>query len=436
MKTDLYQIVMMAAEFCNGLHKKIVSCEAFARTMPASRKFLVMAGTDEIREYLINLRFTNDDVKFLREVPMLKEVMSHSNFDQYLLDFKFTGDMWSMAEGEIVFAGEPLVRITAPLPQAHMAETFVLSVLNHDIKVASKAARIVLAARGKPVFEFGTRRHHHEAAVSAARSAYLAGFEATSNVEAGQRYGVPIVGTMAHMWVMINESEKASFANFRNVYGRSTILIDTNDTLEGARLVSEMGRVGAVRLDSGDLKELSRQVRNILDSNGKQDVKIMVSNDLDEYKIYDMEKDNSPIDSYAVGTELVVSRDAPSLGIVYKVVYDHDNDRPLVKTSNNKATLPGVKQVYFDQSGESWTHLVAIDGAVEKCRLWPLLDCCIKDGKVVEEVVVDLQTSRNYCNSSMRNLHRDLASLEIVECSVPVVPHSSLKDMFSRAIDV
>ncbi|MGW8177889.1 MAG: nicotinate phosphoribosyltransferase, partial [bacterium] len=259
LKTDLYQLTMLAAQYKKGLHNKVVSCEAFARKMPKTRKFFVMAGTEEIRKYLLDMRFNEDDISYLKSLDALRPVFSTSNFEDYLRDFSFTGDFWALAEGEVAFAGEPLIRVTAPLPQAHMAETFALSVLNHDVKIASKAARILLAARGKPVLEFGTRRTHHEAAHNVARCAYLAGFTATSNVEAGRRYGIPVAGTMAHMWVMIHDSEEQAFKNFQDVYRDPVLLVDTYDTLNGVREAAKIPRLKGIRLDSGDLDTLSRE---------------------------------------------------------------------------------------------------------------------------------------------------------------------------------
>jgi nicotinate phosphoribosyltransferase len=321
------------------------------------------------------------------------------------------------------------------LPEVHMAETFALSVLNHDIKVASKAARIVLAARGRPVLEFGTRRTHHEAAVKAARAAYLAGFTATSNVEAGRRYGIPVAGTMSHMWVMVSKSETRAFNDFRDVYKAPVLLIDTYDTDMGAVYASQIPMLSGVRLDSGNLETLSKKVRGVLDSNGKQSAKIIVSNDLNEYKIDSLARCGAPIDTFAVGTELVISKDVPSLGVVYKVVYDDTDDRPLVKLSAGKKTFPGRKQVFLDQRNGEWKHLLAIEGEVEQEEnLTPLLDCNIKNGEVVKESVVDLEVSRKYCNAALINLHSNLASLELEEIQVPVHPDKSLEEMFRRAM--
>lgn len=436
LKTDLYQLTMLGAYYVKGLHKKKVSCEAFVRKLPPERRFLVMAGTDEIRDFLSNLRFSSDDIKYLKEVEGLRPVFSTSNFAKYLEDFSFGGDFWAMAEGEIAFAGEPLIRVSGTLPEVHMAETFALSVLNHDIKVASKAARIILAARGRPVLEFGTRRTHHEAAVRAARASYLAGFTATSNVEAGRKYGIPVAGTMSHMWVMVSKNEIQAFKDFKDVYRNPILLIDTFDTLQGAVYATDVPLLSGVRLDSGNLELLSKEVRKILDQKGKQSVKIIVSNDLNEYTIDSLAACGAPIDTFAVGTELVVSRDVPSLGAVYKVVYDDTENRPLMKLSSGKITLPGRKQVFLDQRNGEWKHLVAIEGVVEsEENLTPLLDCNIKDGEIVEESVVDLEVSRKYCNAALINLHSNLVSLEPKEIQVPVYPDKSVEELFKKAME-
>lgn len=431
LKTDLYQLTMLAAQFKKGLHKKVVSCEAFARKMPKTRKFLVMAGTEEINNFLLNMRFEKDDISYLKSLDALRPVFNTSNFEEYLRDFSFTGDFWALAEGEVAFAGEPLIRVTAPLPQAHLAETFGLSVLNHDIRTASKAARIVLAARGRPVLEFGTRRTHHEAATNVARSAYLAGFSATSNLAAGQRYNIPVAGTMAHMWVMIHDNEQQAFENFRDVYSEPVLLVDTYDTLEGVRKAARIPKVKAVRLDSRDLGQLARGSRKILDKAGRGDVKIIASNDLNEYKIDSLA--DTPIDAFGVGTELALSPDAPSLGIVYKAVYDEECDRPLIKISPGKTTLPGRKQVFLDTRNGNWSHLVALEGAVKpRPELTPLMDCYIQDGQVANEVA-SLEVARRYCNGCLLNLHNNLAGLEESDTQAPVIPHESLKELFERA---
>lgn len=439
LKTDLYQLTMAAGYFHAGMSEKVVTCEAFARKLPPARRFMVMAGTEEIRSILLDLRFDDEDIEFLTGLPALKSVMT-PKFQDWLADFRFTGDMWAMAEGEIVFPGEPLVRVTAKLPEAQLAETIVLSVLNHDMSIASKAARIVLAARGRPVLEFGTRRTHHESAIASARAAYLAGFVGTSNIEASRRFGIPAAGTVAHMWVMVHGSETEAFSSFARIYDKPTLLIDTYDTLEGARKAAAIPKTEAVRIDSGDLQHESMFVRHILDEHGRSDIKIIASSDLDEYAIDDLLSAGAPIDAFGVGTRLAAPQDPPSLGIVYKAVFDEDESRPLIKRAGSKTTWPGRKQVFLDQRAGGWGHLVAIDGAVAASEdLSPLLDCHIRRGRAVDDAIVDLEVARKYCNSCLTSLaalpvSHDLSSLaEMRIPSAPVAPHESLLDMFAAA---
>jgi len=437
LKTDLYQVAMASGYVNGGMSRRRVTCEAFARRLPPQRRFMVMAGTQEIKDALSSMRFTREDVEYLRSVPMLRDAMTEK-FCAWLRGFRFSGDLWAMAEGELVFPGEPLVRVTAPLPEAQMVETIILSILNHDVKIASKAARVVLAAQGRPVFDFGTRRTHHEAAISVARSAYLAGFAGTSSLEAGKRLGIPVAGTMAHMWVMVFGDEEEAFQSFARNFRRSTLLIDTYDTYEGARRALSIKGIGAVRIDSGDLARDSAIVRGLLDEGGGEGVKIVVSGDLDERRILELLSKDAPIDSFGVGTRVAVSDDVPSLGIVYKAVRDEDQGRPLVKLAGAKSTMPGRKQVFLDQRGGHWSHLVAIEGAVESSEdLTPLLDRLLKDGRDVSEDEMGLEEARNYCRanlSSLASLPFDLSSLEPEEGSCPVVvPHESLRQEYLAA---
>jgi nicotinate phosphoribosyltransferase len=436
LKTDLYQIAMVSGYFRSGMADRVITCEAFARRLPSSRRFLVMAGTSEIREALCSFRFSKEDIEFLHSIPALREAMSPA-FAEWLSAFRFSGDMWAMAEGEIVFPGEPLVRITAPLPQAQLSETLILSILNHDIKVASKAARMVLAACGKPLMEFGTRRTHHEAAVRAARAAYLAGFHSTSNIEAGRRFGIPVSGTVAHMWTMVNASESEAFGKWSRLWSRPAFLVDTYDTEAAVRIVAGIGNAATVRIDSGDLASEARMARRILDGEGSR-AAIVASGDLDEYSIRHLVSSGAPIDMFGVGTKLVVPDDAPSPGIVYKAVQDETDGRPLIKASGGKTTMPGRKQVFLDQRKGGWIHLVALDGVVQGDEfLTPLLDPHIVGGRAVSHDV-GLEASRRYCNAALTSLSAlpvgyDLSSLDGPCTGVPVRAHDSLTEMFVRA---
>lgn len=349
--TDLYQLTMAAGYFHSGMTQRTATCEMFVRRLPKRRRYLVAMGIERVLDYLERLRFTDDEIQYLTTVPALKDAMT-PDFQAFLRELRFTGDVWALPEGTVVFANEPFVRIKAPLVEAQLVETFLLSAINHGTMIASKAARVVRAAGSAGVMEFGARRTHPLAAVDAARSAYAVGAIGTSNVEAGMRFGVPVLGTAAHMWTMAHASEEAAFAGYVRVFpSASTLLIDTYDTLEGARRAAAIAgdKLKGVRLDSGDLNDLSQRVRKILDENGCASAKIVASGDLNEYRIAELRKAGAPIDLYGVGTDLVTSLDAPSLGGVYKLVesgQDQDGESvPIAKFSEGKSTLPGAHQV-------------------------------------------------------------------------------------------
>jgi nicotinate phosphoribosyltransferase len=385
--TDLYQLTMGAGYFKHAQHQKRVSFELFVRRLPPDRRYLMFAGLETVLSYLRELRFTEAQIEYLRHVPGLRAAMS---FDlvEFLRDFRFRGDVVAMPEGTIFFANEPVLRVTGTLFEAQLVETFLLSAINTETMIASKAARIVYAADGASVLEFGTRRTSPEEAVASARAAYIAGFEGTSNVEAGYRYDIPIMGTAAHSWTMSHESEELAFERYAAAFpDSSTMLVDTYETLEGTRrAIKAVGaKLRGVRLDSGDLLELARGVRALLDEAGLQAAKIVASGDLDEHKIAELRQAGAPIDLFGVGTELVRSRDNPTLGGVYKLVYDHDADRPVAKFSQNKASLPGLHQVFRKiRNGKADSDIV---GTLEEFHVdsTPLLVEWMKDGKLLRE---------------------------------------------------
>ncbi|MDP2345958.1 MAG: nicotinate phosphoribosyltransferase [Deltaproteobacteria bacterium] len=344
LHTDLYQLTMLAAYFHHGEAHRKATCELFVRRLPKNRRFLVVAGLERALRYLEELRFTDDQIEVLRQVPGLKKAMSPS-FVEYLRGFRFRGDVWAMPEGTIAFENEPVVRVEADLGEAQLVETFLLSCINHQTMIASKAARIVLALKGRSALEFGTRRTHYDAAVDVARSAWIAGFEATSNVAAFDLFGIPARGTMAHMFIMAAESERVAFTKYSKIFSHSTYLVDTYDTLEGVKAALEtVGEdVTSVRLDSGDLGVLSKQTRALLKERKREDVKIVLSSDLDEYEIETLVKDGD-FDVAGVGTRLATSEDAPSLGGVYKLT--QIDGRPVAKFAEAKITYPGSHQVF------------------------------------------------------------------------------------------
>lgn len=343
--TDLYQITMAAAYFESGM-KERASFELFVRRLPPDRGFLVAAGLEQAVHYLENARFGAEDIAFLRAHPAFANVPAR--FFDYLRDFRFTGDVLAVREGTPVFENEPILCVTAPIIEAQIVETYLLSVINFQTLIATKAARVVLAAQGRPVIDFGLRRAHGPgAAMLATRASIVGGCVGTSNVQAARMLGATCVGTMAHSWIMAHAEEMDAFRGYSKLFPGSILLIDTYDTLEGARKAARIPEITGVRLDSGDLLALSKGVRKILDEAGLRNCKIVASGDLNEYKISDLLAGGAPIDSFGVGTEMVVSRDAPALGGVYKLVEQVVDGKRVgrMKKSADKATYPGCKQV-------------------------------------------------------------------------------------------
>ncbi len=347
--TDLYELTMAAGYFDAGKASQKATFELSIRRLPARRNFVIAAGLAQCVEYLLNLRFTTEEIDYLRGLPQFARVSS--GFFDYLRDFRFTGDLFAVPEGTPLFAGEPMLTVRAPLIQAQIPETALLSEITFQSLIATKAARMVEAAGGRDVLDFGTRRAHTpQAGVLGARAAYIGGCVATSNALTGLRYGIPVFGTAAHSWVLSFPSELESFRQLQKLLGPQTVqLIDTYDTLQGARRTAELGPpLWGVRLDSGDIVTLARKVRTILDDAGLRDAKIMASGDLDESKIRDIVAAGAPVDAFGVGTELATSGDAPSMGTVYKLVEVDicGIKRFTAKISQDKQTLPGAKQVF------------------------------------------------------------------------------------------
>jgi nicotinate phosphoribosyltransferase len=348
LSTDLYQLTMMAGYVASGVRGRS-TFELFVRDLPPRRGFLVAAGLEQAIDALVRLRFTADEVAYLRTVPALAR--APREFFDLLHDFRFTGDAWAVRDGEVVFADEPMLRVTAPAFEAQLVETVLLATVNFQTSVASTAARVVEAAGSRAVVEFGSRRAHGtDAALYAARAACLAGCAGTSNVEAGFRFGLPLAGTMAHSWVMTFADEVEAFRAFLAVYGdTSTLLIDTYDTVRAAKAIVAAGlRPAAVRLDSGDLDALAREVRRVFDEGGLAGTRIIVSGDLDEDRVAAIVSAGAPIDTFGVGTAISTARDAPALGGVYKLVeVERDGAMaPTIKLSEGKRTWPSAKQVW------------------------------------------------------------------------------------------
>jgi len=375
--TDLYQLTMAAGYYEAGKAHEIATFELFFRRLPRYRNYVVAAGLAQAVDYLLNLKFTSDEIDYLRGLTQFRRV-SPGFFDA-LRDLRFTGDLFAVAEGTPIFANEPFLTIRAPLMEAQIAETFLLASIGFQSLIATKASRIVEVAGGRAVVDFGTRRAHSpEAGVLAGRASYIGGCIGSSNTETGFRYGIPVFGTAAHSWVQSFATEAEAFERLQNLLGDATAyLIDTYDTLEGARTAASLGQpMWGVRLDSGNLVELSREVRKILDAAGLKNAKIMATSDLNEYKILEFSAAGAPIDAFGVGTDLATSADSPNLGVVYKLV--ELGGRFTAKFSEDKHTLPGAKQVFrfagHDVIACSWECLGCGAGEPEaKALLRPVI---------------------------------------------------------------
>lgn len=335
--TDHYELTMVSAALRDGTADRDCVFEVFARRLPAGRRYGVVAGTARLVELICDFRFSPAEVEFLRRTGVVDERTA-----EWLAGYRFTGDIDGYAEGELFFPGSPILTVSGGFAECVVLETLVLSVLNHDCAVAAAAARMVTAARGRALIEMGSRRTHEEAAVAAARAAYLAGFQFTSNLAAGQRYGIPTAGTAAHAFTLLHDDERTAFASQIATLGKdTTLLVDTYDISQGIRTAIEVAgpELRAIRIDSGDLAVIAQQSRALLDSLGATETKIIVSGDLDEYAIAALAAE--PVDMYGAGTAVVTGSGAPTAGLVYKLV--EVAGQPVVKRSERKATIGGRK---------------------------------------------------------------------------------------------
>jgi nicotinate phosphoribosyltransferase len=435
LKVDLYELTMSAAYLRAGRVPE-ATFELFVRRMPKNRGYLLCAGLQQALEYLQSFHFDREDLRYLRTLPVFADV--DPSFFEAMENLRFTGDVWAVPEGTLVFANEPLLRITAPLIQAQLLETYLLSSINFQTMAATKASRVAAAARGRPVVDFGSRRAHGpDAGVLAARACFIGGCQSTSNLEAGRRFSLPVAGTMAHSFVMTFESEAAAFRRYLESFPRnSTLLVDTYDTLSGVKTAADLGPgVGAVRLDSGDLLRLSRQARKLLDAAGRQDVHIFASGDLNEYGIEKLLSQAAPIDAFGVGTDMVTSRDAPALDGVYKLVEisepDGSRSHP-IKLSEKKGTWPGPKQV-FRRTGKRSEMLSDIVGLASETRSdnEPLLKKVMTSGVPMGQLP-SLEEVRNRAHEQLSRLPPRFKRLQ--KPSVySVKPSSALKTLIKNA---
>ena len=409
--TDLYELSMLDAYSADGM-QEIAVFELFFRDLPPQRGFLMAAGLEQGVEFLENLRFTPDEQEWLRASRLLSP-----RFVDSLRNFRFTGDVDAMPEGTVFFPHEPVLRITAPLPEAQLVETRLLNLVHFQTVIASKAARMVLAAPGKQLVDFGLRRAHTaEAGLLAARAAYLAGFHGTATAFAGKAFGIPMMGTMAHSFVQAYPDEATAFEHFARARPRAlTLLIDTYDTERGAdivvklapRLAAERITIGAVRLDSGDLARHAHAVRAILDRAGWKSIRIFASGGLDEHSLLRLA--DVPIDGFGIGTNLAVAPDAPALDCAYKLV--EYAGQPRRKRSEGKATWPGRKQVYRRHGADGRIACDVVALSDEPAEGAPLLRPVMRGGRRVEGFA-SLIDARARAAQALRQLPEPLRRLE------------------------
>ena len=388
MFTDLYELTMCASYFDNKKFEP-ATFDLFIRRLPENRSYLLVAGLEQVLLFLKNVKFAEKHLSYLKKQGF------DNQFLDYLRNFKFTGDIWAVPEGTVAFPCEPLIRVTAPIIEAQLVETFLLNTVNLQTMIATKASRVVEAAKGKAIIEFGLRREHGiDAGMKVARSSYIAGCQGTSNVLAGMKYGIPVFGTMAHSFVMSFDREIDAFRAFAKTFpNKSTLLIDTYDDIAGAEKAAMVAKelekkgckLGGVRLDSGDLATISKKVRALLDEKGLRYISIFASGDLDEYKIAELLSNNAKIDAFGVGTRMGTSADKPYVDVIYKLcetMNEKGKFSPIMKLSEGKATLPGRKQVFRfkDKKGNLAKDVIAL--ADEKVKGEPLLVKVMENGKV------------------------------------------------------
>ena len=386
--TDLYELTMCASYFDNKKFEP-ATFDVFIRRLPPNRFYFMFAGLEQVLSYLENVKFTDEQIAYLRKQGF------DERFLAFLRTFKFTGDVYAVPEGSIVFPNEPLIRVTAPIIEAQLIETFLLNTINVQTMIATKASRVVQAAKGKSIIEFGLRREHGvDAGMKVARSSYIAGCQGTSNVLAGMAYDIPVFGTMAHSFIMSYEREIDAFRAFAKTFpAKSTLLIDTYDYRAGSKkaavVAKELEKKGfklvGVRLDSGDLAETSQKVRSLLDAEGLDYVIIFASGDLDEYKISELQIKRAKIDAFGVGTKMGTSADYPYIDVIYKLCETMNSKgkfSPIMKLSKDKNTLPGRKQVYrvTDEKGNYVKDIIAL--ANEPPKGEPLLLKVMENGKL------------------------------------------------------
>ncbi|GIH12879.1 nicotinate phosphoribosyltransferase [Rugosimonospora africana] len=414
--TDHYELTMVGAALKDGTADRRCVFEVFARRLPPGRRYGVVAGTGRLLELLREFRFDEADLRHLRE-----EGIADEELIGWLSRYQFRGEISGYPEGELFFPGSPILTVSGTFAECVVLETLILSVLNHDCAVAAAGARMVTAARGRPLIEMGSRRTHEEAAVAAARSAYLAGFAYTSNLEAGRRYGIPTTGTAAHAFTLLHDDERTAFASQVAALGKdTTLLVDTYDIADGIRTAIAVAgpELRAVRIDSGDLSVLAAHSRQLLDSLGATETKIIVSGDLDEYAIASLAAE--PVDIYGAGTAVVVGSGAPTANLVYKLV--EVDGRAVVKRSEHKATVGGRKTAVrrHKPTGTATEEVVVSQGLPERqAGDQPLQRDFVTGGEQVDDIPA-LTQSRERLHDALISIPWEGLKLSAGDPAIPV----------------
>jgi nicotinate phosphoribosyltransferase len=415
LMTDQYELTMVSAALKDGTADRYSVFEVFARRLPNGRRYGVVAGTGRLMELVRDFRFGAAEIDFLTGAGIVDETTA-----VWLADYRFTGDIDGYAEGELFFPGSPILTISGTFAECVVLETLILSVLNHDSAIASAAARMVTAARGRPIIEMGSRRTHEDSAIAAARAAYLAGFASTSNLAAGGRYGIPTTGTSAHAFTLLHDDETAAFSSQVAALGKNTtLLVDTYDIAQGIRnAIAVAGPdLRAVRIDSGDLSVLAQHSRELLDSLGATETKIVVSGDMDEYSIAALAAE--PVDMYGAGTAVVTGSGAPTAGLVYKLV--EVEGRPVVKRSENKASVGGRKTAVrrHKPTGTATEEIVVSQGVPDHRPNDRLLQHSFLIGGEVAEPV-SLHDSREHLRQCLISIPWEGLKLSAGDPAIPV----------------
>ena len=413
--TDQYELTMVSAALRDGTADRHCVFEVFARRLPTGRRYGVAAGQGRLMELIRDFRFTPADIDFLRTAQIVDE-----NTAAWLAAYRFAGDIEGYAEGELFFPGSPILTVSGTFAECVVLETLILSVLNHDSAIAAGAARMVTAARGRPIIEMGSRRTHEDAAVAAARAAYLAGFASTSNLAAGKQYGIPTTGTSAHAFTLLHDNEPAAFASQVAALGKNTtLLVDTYDIAQGIRnAIAVAGPdLRAVRIDSGDLSVLAQHSRELLDSLGATETKIIVSGDMDEYAIATLAAE--PVDMYGAGTAVVTGSGAPTAGLVYKLV--EVEGKPVVKRSENKATVGGRKTAVrrHKPTGTATEEIIVSQGVPDHAVNDRLVQrAFVAGGEIVD--APSLQESREHLRQCLISIPWEGLKLSAGDPAIPV----------------